>query len=138
MTFSEQVCHSYRCPTRWYEPFGESLSRLKIDGNTMSEFYTFELVIRLSKVKQPAFFQVSPVDVDVLNNWPLHVASPFSEMKGFVACCHVNNLSFLKRQPFRSHFRMISQATGHPCRFGVSFFLWSLVRFNCARNSFEH
>ena len=35
---SEQVCHSYRCPTRWYEPFGESLSRLTIDGNTMSEF----------------------------------------------------------------------------------------------------
>ena len=34
---SEQVCHSYRCPTRWYEPFGESLSRLRIDGKTMSE-----------------------------------------------------------------------------------------------------
>ena len=35
---SEQVCHSYRCPTRWYEPFGEGLSRLRIDGNSMSEF----------------------------------------------------------------------------------------------------
>ena len=35
---SEQVCHSYRCPTRWYEPFGESLSRLTIDGKSMSEF----------------------------------------------------------------------------------------------------
>ena len=35
---SEQVCYSYRCPTRWYEPFGEGLSRLRIDGNSMSEF----------------------------------------------------------------------------------------------------
>ena len=35
---SEQVCHSYRCPTRWYEPFGESLSRLTIDSKTISEF----------------------------------------------------------------------------------------------------
>ena len=35
---SEQVCHSYRCPTRWYEPFGEGLSRLRIDGNSTSEF----------------------------------------------------------------------------------------------------
>ena len=33
--------------------------------------YTFILVIRLSKVQQLAFFQVSPVVVDVFNRWPL-------------------------------------------------------------------
>ena len=30
------------------------------------------------------------------------------------------------------------QEKGHACRYGAFFFLWSLVRFNCARNSLEH
>ena len=46
-------------PSRWYEPFGESLSRLTVDSKTMSEFTLLnELVIRLSKVQQSSFFQL--------------------------------------------------------------------------------
>ena len=47
-------------PSRWYEPFGESLSRLTVDSKTMSEFTIFNLVIRLSKVNCWPFFFVSP------------------------------------------------------------------------------
>ena len=64
-------------PSRWYEPFGESLSRLTVDSKTMSEFTFFNLVIRLSKVNCWPFFMVSLVDVDVLNSWPPFGLSPF-------------------------------------------------------------
>jgi len=39
--------------------------------------YTFELVIRLSKVKPLAFFRVSPAGRLVLNSWPLFGPHPF-------------------------------------------------------------
>ena len=59
--------------THWREP---RLGRLLTD--LTPEFTVFNLVIRLSKVKQSAFFQVSPVVVGVLNNVPLCLAScPF-------------------------------------------------------------
>ena len=32
-------------------------------------------------------------------------------------------------------YNMRIPGTGHACRFGIFSFLWSLVRFNCARNS---
>ena len=56
-------------PSRWYEPFGESLSRLTVDSKSMSEF-TFEVVIRLSKVNRWPCFDSHPVVVVRLNNWP--------------------------------------------------------------------
>ena len=43
-------------PSRWYEPFGESLSRLTVDSKSTSEFTHFNLVIRLSKVNCRPFF----------------------------------------------------------------------------------
>ena len=51
--------------SRWHEPLGESLSRLKIDTLKRPLIDTFELVIHLSKVKQLAFSNVSPVDRQV-------------------------------------------------------------------------
>ena len=51
------------------------LGRLSTD--LTSEFTVFNLVIRLSKVKQSSFFQVSPVVVGVLNNVPPFWASIF-------------------------------------------------------------
>ena len=48
-------------PSRWYEPFGESLSRLTVDSKTTSEFTHFNLVIRLSKVNCWPFFIFHPV-----------------------------------------------------------------------------
>ena len=72
------MCHSYRCPTRWYEPFGESLSRLKIDGKNDVWIYTFELVIRLSRVNcWPFFHCFTRRSSDCWNCWPLCLAPPF-------------------------------------------------------------
>ena len=51
--------------THWREP---RLGRLLTEWT--SEFTVFNLVIRLSIGKQSAFFQVSPVVVEVLNNVP--------------------------------------------------------------------
>ena len=42
--------------SRWHEPFGESFSKLRLD----LWIDTFELVIRLSNVKQLAIFRFSP------------------------------------------------------------------------------
>ena len=87
----------------WQEPFGESLSRLTIDSKNDVWVYTFELVIRLSKVNCWPSFGFHPVDRQVLNNWPLYVASPFPETPGFVAWSHDNLRSVLSRdspQPF--------------------------------------
>jgi hypothetical protein len=41
--------------SRWHEPFGESLSKLRLDTLKWPQNWldTFESVIRLSKVKQP-------------------------------------------------------------------------------------
>ena len=47
-------------PSRWYEPFGESLSRLTVDSKSISEFTVFNLVIRLSKVNCWPFFGFHP------------------------------------------------------------------------------
>ena len=49
-------------PSRWYEPFGESLSRLTVDSKTTSEFTHFNLVIRLSKVNSWPFLSFHPVE----------------------------------------------------------------------------
>ena len=52
-------------PSRWYEPFGESLSRLTVDSKSTSELTNFNLVIRLSKVNSWPFFLVSHVGREV-------------------------------------------------------------------------
>ena len=49
-------------PSRWYEPLGESLSRLTVDSKTTSEFTVFNLVIRLSKVNCWPCFSFHPVE----------------------------------------------------------------------------
>ena len=45
--------------SRWHEPFGEHLSRWEFrSSDLISEFTFFNLVIRLSKVKQSFNFQL--------------------------------------------------------------------------------
>ena len=67
--------------THWREP---RLGRLLTD--LTPEFTAFNLVIRLSKVKQSAFFQVSPVVVGVLNNVPPYLASLSCRVVAVVRC----------------------------------------------------
>ena len=119
---------SFLLPTSsWQEPFGESL-RLTIDSKTMS-IYTFELVIRLSKVNcRPFSWSHLPmsigwttgrstglpspfcwfafVDVDWLNNWPLYRAS-FSFSLICIVGSHDNNRSVLSQETVRSHLHEI-------------------------------
>ena len=71
---------------------------------------------------------------DVLNSWPLLVASPFFWDARVVAWSHDNPRSVLSRdwpQPFSHEF------TGNRTSLQVWYFFlfWSLVRLNCARNS---
>ena len=121
-------------PSRWYEPLGESLSRLTVDSKTTSEFTVFNLVIRLSKVNCWPFFSFHPVEscVELL---PAVVGSPFSVMQGSVVWSGANNFLFSLLESLTDKCNMRIPGTGHACRFGTFFFLWSLVRFNCARNS---
>ena len=56
--FSIQVCPSCRFD-KMVEPFGECLARQQLSTfDLISEFTHFNLVIRLSKVKQLAFFSI--------------------------------------------------------------------------------
>ena len=64
-------------PSRWYEPFGESLSRLTLDSKTTSEFTHFNLVIRLSKVNCWPFFCFHPVE-SLVEQWAAVGALTFS------------------------------------------------------------
>ena len=73
----------------------------------------------------------------VLNNVPLWLASPFWDSSALHSWKP-------RQQSFGSFSRDCSQpfsheqAAGHACRYGFSFFWWSLVRFNCALNSLEY
>ena len=64
-------------PSRWYEPFGESLSRLTLDSKTTSEFTHFNLVIRLSKVNSWPFFSFHPVESVCVEQLPAMPGTPF-------------------------------------------------------------
>ena len=75
-----------------------------------SEFSHFNLVIRLRNVKHLAFFQ------------------------GFTCRCRCVETAGRRDWPHFLFFFVSIQA-GSFFRCGFSFFLWSLVRFNCARNS---
>ena len=120
------MCHSYRCATRWYEPFGESLSRLTTDGKNDVWIYTFELVIRLSRVKQLAIFLVSHVGRGrcVLKQFPAVSGNHlfWSSRDGRLQPRQHSFGSF-KRQTAAIY--MTFEVTGHPCRYGTSFFYGS-------------
>ena len=124
-------------PSRWYEPLGESLSRLTVDSKTTSEFTVFNLVIRLSKVNCWPFFDFHLSVEWVLNNFPLCLGLiSFSFI--CIAGSHVNNHLFptllesltdnLKHDMTSWRFQDMLSRCGH---FPFGF----LVRFNCARNS---
>ena len=100
-------------PSMWYEPFQESLSRLTVDSKSMSELL--------------AFFSMPHKSVKwVLNNVPLWLASPFWDSSALHSWKP-------RQQSFGSFSRDCSQpfsheqAAGHACRYGFSFFWWSLV-----------
>ena len=64
-------------PTWCHGPIGGNPGSGRLLTDLTSEFTVFNLVIRLSKVKQSALFRVSPVEVGVLNNLPQFRASFF-------------------------------------------------------------
>ena len=107
--------------------------------------YTFNLVIHLSKVKQSFTFQVSLCRSwwGCWNSWPLCLASPcFERRQGLVADCR-DNLLFqrCRREYGARQFDTMShdQDRRQDMLAGmVTLLFWSLVRFNCARNSFEY
>ena len=64
--------------TGWHEPFGEyTFLGRKWEHRSDSEFTSFNLVIRSSKVKRPATFHVSPSVISLLNSRPMFQASIF-------------------------------------------------------------
>ena len=107
-------------------------------NDLISEFTFFNLVIRLSKVKQSALFQFSPIGRVSVEQLP--AASGNRHFKCTARVCRLQ-----PRQPFLFHhcssicrFRHLQhQDFRHrPClQVWWLFFLWSLVRFKCARNS---
>ena len=85
-------------PSRWYEPFGESLSRLTVDSKTTSEFTVFNLVIRLSNVNCWPFFR-SHLSLSLsmcCNSLPLYWASPFSSFTMVCVAGSHDNISFFQ------------------------------------------
>ena len=111
-------------PSRWYEPFGESLSRLTVDSKTTSEFTVFNLVIRLSKVNCWPFFLVSHVGREVRveqlpavsGNLPFYQLHRGCRLK---AATTIVPFTELEKEPAAI---LHEQATGHPCRYGISCF----------------
>ena len=103
--------------------------------------YIFESVIRLCKVKQLA---ISPGltcrcrFVEQLAAVLGFTFLPFTLL--YIAGSCDNKRVRSPREYGRSstishYFTWSGKAPGHTCRCGDSFFLWSLARFNCARNS---
>ena len=114
-------------PSRWYEPFGESLSRLTVDSKTTSEFTVFNLVIRLSKVNCWPFFR-SHLSLSLsmcCHSLPLYWASPFFQFHHGLRSWKPRRHLLFSVMPKRQTTCLTclhDQATGHPCRY-VFFFL---------------
>ena len=77
----------------------------------------------------------------MLNSCPLCLGTTFLlELQGMVdrSCDNYSFSNFAQESTVLTMFNMTCdhvKASGHSCRCGDPFFLWSLVRFNCARNS---
>ena len=104
--------------THWREP---RLGRLLTEWT--SEFTVFNLVIRLSKGKQSAFFRVSLVDVAV-EQWAAVIGhSPFF---GLCACTPWKPSFFQRCSRDRPlSYQLHDQVSGHACKYGISFFWFS-------------
>ena len=103
---------------------------------------SFNLVIHLRKVKQLAFFHFSPVGrvsvattvrcagLQFLLAWCICDFAAESSWNLFCQLCSGD-------RPLSFHITW-KRGASHACSYGGSFFLWSLVRSNCASNSFDY
>ena len=111
-------------------PFGETVDRLDFGIDTLSI-----QIIRLSKVKQSAFFLwFHTVEVEVLNNVPQYQAITFSLgiLATLTAVANLSSFQLLLKRltwPINMHYMMTRhQDMSFFCRYGSTFFLVFLVR----------
>ena len=125
---SEQVCHSCRFDKMTWALRGIPFQVVLPTFDLISEFTHFNLVIRLSKVKQSAFFLFFTLSVAVLNSWPQYRALTFSFFNLVIRLSKVKQSAFFLFSP-------VGRSVETACRsLGTHFFFaWGLGIRTCFR-----